>query len=319
MIHFDASEREAVMASEPESVEEMYRSAVRTAAAGLAINLTLGVVKLVGGVVGHSFALISDAVNSIGDSLGSVIVLFALRVAQKPPDSDHPYGHTRAEAVAGLSVAWIIIFSALSVGWEAIQGLGDKQSIPALWTLWIAAGNMVLKEGLYHFNKTIGERVGSQSLVANAWDHRADALCSFAAVIGLAAVQWGGKRFALADEIAALVVVVLILVSASRLLRGSATELMDEQADDETVDAIRQAALEVDGVRAVEKLRVRKSGMECFADIHVEVDPHLTVERGHKIGHDVKERLINEITSLRDVLVHLEPETNRPESPPHDQ
>lgn len=306
-------------AGAPESVEAMYRSATRTAAAGLAINLTLGVVKLLGGIFGRSFALVSDAVNSIGDSLGTAIVLFALRVAQKPPDPDHPYGHTRAEAVAGISVAWIIIFSALSVGWEAIQGLRDKQSVPAFWTLWIAAANVVIKEVLYHVNKAIGERIGSQSLVANAWDHRADALSSLAAVIGLAAVQWGGKRFVLADEIAALVVVALILISSVRLLRNSAVELMDQQADEETVDAIRRTALAVQGVRAVEKLRVRRSGMECFADIHIEVDPQLTVERGHKIGHDVKERLVKEVTSLRDVLVHLEPETNRGESPPHDQ
>jgi len=138
-------------------------------------------------------------------------------------------------------------------------------------------------------------------------------------VLGIAAVRWGGPRYIWADEVAALVVVVAILWSASRLLRSNAAELMDQQADDETVDAIRQAALGVPGVRAVEKLRVRRSGMECFADIHVEVDPQLSVERGHKIGHDVKERLIKEITSLRDVLVHLEPESNRPESPPHDQ
>jgi cation diffusion facilitator family transporter len=307
------------MADEPESVEAMYRSAVRTAAAGLAINLVLGVVKLVGGIVGSSFALISDAVNSIGDSLGSGIVLFALRVAQKPPDSDHPYGHTRAESVAGLSVAWLIAFSAMTVGWEAVTHMFDRHSAPAAWTLWIAAANVVIKEVLYRVNKSIGERIGSQSLVANAWDHRSDALCSLAVVLGIAAVRWGGPGLVWADEAAALVVVAAILWSAFHLLRSSAAELMDQQADDATVDAIRQAALKVPGVKAVEKLRVRRSGMECFADIHVEVDPNLTVERGHKIGHDVKEQLINEITSLRDVLVHLEPETNRPESPPHDQ
>lgn len=319
MIHFEASKQEAVMASEPESVDEMYRSAVRTAAAGLAINLTLGVVKLVGGIVGRSFALISDAVNSIGDSLGSVIVLFALRVAQKPPDVEHPYGHTRAEAIAGLSVAWLIAFSAILVGWEAITHMFERHSAPATWTLWIAAANVVLKEVLYRVNMSIGERIGSQSLVANAWDHRSDALCSLAVVIGIAAVRWGGERFVWADEVAALVVVAAILWSAYQLLRNNAAELMDRQADEETVDAIRQVARKVPGVRSVEKLRVRRSGMECFADIHVEVDPNLTVERGHKIGHDVKERLIQEITALRDVLVHLEPESNRPESPPHDQ
>jgi cation diffusion facilitator family transporter len=307
------------MNNEADSVQAMYRSATRTAAAGLAINLALGAVKLVGGIVGQSFALISDAVNSLGDSLGSVIVLFAMRVAQKPPDPDHPYGHTRAEAVAGLSVAWVIAFSAVAVGWEAVTHMFDRHSPPAAWTLWIAAVNVVIKEVLYRVNKSIGERIGSQSLVANAWDHRSDALCSLAVVIGIAAVRWGGERFIWADEVAALVVVAAILWSASRLLRTSAAELMDQQADDEMVDAIRQAALRVPGVRAVEKLRVRRSGMENFADIHLEVDPQTTVEHGHRIGHDVKSRLVKEFAALRDVLVHLEPETNRPESPPHDQ
>jgi cation diffusion facilitator family transporter len=290
-----------------DTVQAMYRTASRTAAAGLAINLALGAVKLVGGIVGQSFALLSDAVNSIGDALGSAIVLFALRVAQKPPDLDHPYGHTRAEAVAGLSLAWLIAFSAVIVGWEAITHLADQHSLPAAWTLWIAAANVVIKEALYRVNKSIGDRLGSQSLVANAWDHRSDALCSLAVVIGVAAVRWGGPRFMWADEIAALVVVAAILWSAYRLLRNNAAELMDQQTDDATVDAIRRAALSVPGVRGVEKLLVRRSGMECFADIHIEVDPQVTVEQGHAIGHVVKAKLVREFTALRDVLVHLEP------------
>ena len=182
------------MTKETDSVEEMYRSAIRAAAAGLAINLVLGAVKLVGGIVGQSFALVSDAVNSIGDSLGSVVVLVALHVAQKPPDPGHPYGHTRAEAVAGLCVAWIIAFSAVLVAWEALTHLFDHQSSPAAWTLWIATANVVIKEGLYRVNKSIGERIGSQSIVANAWDHRSDALCSLAVLVGIAAVRWGGMR-----------------------------------------------------------------------------------------------------------------------------
>jgi cation diffusion facilitator family transporter len=205
------------------------------------------------------------------------------------------------------------------VGWEAVAHMFDRHTSPAAWTLWIAAVNVVLKEVLYRVNKSIGERIGSQSLVANAWDHRSDALCSLAVVIGIAAVRWGGPRFVWADEVAALVVVGAILWSAWRLLLTNAAELLDQQADDATVDAIRRAALNVPGVRAVEKLRVRRSGMEYFADIHVEVDPQTTVEHGHAIGHDVKSRLVDEFTALRDVLVHLEPESHRPESPPHDQ
>jgi cation diffusion facilitator family transporter len=307
------------MESETDSVQAMYRSASRTAAAGLFVNLILGVVKLLGGLFGQSFALISDAVNSIGDSLASAITLYALRIAQKPPDLDHPYGHTRAEAVAGLSIAWLIGFSAILVGWEALTHLFDRRTEPAGWTIWIAAANVVLKEVLYQVNLRIGKRIGSQSLIANAWDHRADAFSSLAVMIGIAAVQLGGPRFVWADEAAALVVVAAILWSAWRLLRTSTGELLDQQADDQVVARIRELAREVSGVQHIEKLRVRRSGMELFADLHVEVDPHLSVESGHRIGHDVKARLVQEITALRDVLVHLEPESNQPESPPHDQ
>jgi len=301
-----------------DTVEAMYRLASRTAAAGLAINLALGTAKLVGGIVGQSFALLSDAVNSIGDSLGSAIVLYALRVAQRPPDLDHPYGHTRAEAVAGLSLAWLIAFSAVLVGWEAITHLFDRHSVPAAWTLWIAAANVVIKEALYRVNKSIGDRLGSQSLLANAWDHRSDALCSLAVVLGIAAVRWGGPRYDWADGVAALVVVVAILWSAGRLLRGNAAELMDQQTDVATVDAIRRVALSVEGVRGVEKLLVRRSGMECFADIHIEVDPQVTVEQGHAIGHVVKAKLVREFTALRDVLVHLEPHLHPHDCPDQD-
>lgn len=299
------------------AMRAMYRSARRTASAGLAVNLALGLVKLVGGVAGRSFALISDAVNSIGDSLGSAIVLFGLHVAEQPADPEHPYGHSRAEAVASLSVGWLIAFSAVMIGWGAIANLAEDQENVAWWTLVIALVNVVVKEVLYRINLYIGKRIGSQALVVNAWDHRSDGLSSLAALLGIAVAHWGGPAYAWADEAAALVVVVAILWSAFKLLRASAIDLMDRQADPEVVDAIRQAALEVPGVRKVEKLRVRQSGMERFADIHVEVDPQTTVEDGHEIGHEVKRRLVAEFAALRDVLVHLEPETQRAESPPH--
>jgi len=215
--------------------------------------------------------------------------------------------------VAGLSVAWLIAFSALWVAWEAVTRISDRHLTPAAWTLWIAAVNVVLKEALYWSNLRIGQRIGSQSLVTNAWDHRSDALCSLAVVFGIALVRWGGPRLIWADEMAALVVVAVILWNALRLLRTNASELMDSQAADPLVDSIRAAAGAVEGVRGVETLWVRRSGMEYFADIHIEVDPQMTVERGHQIGHDVKRRLLNEFTALRDVLVHLEPHAHKNE------
>jgi cation diffusion facilitator family transporter len=145
------------------------------------------------------------------------------------------------------------------------------------------------------------------AVIANAWDHRSDALCSFAVLIGLGIVRWAGPDYIWADEVSALIVVGLILWSGSKLFRWSASELMDLQAGDQLVRKIRTAAEGVSGVRNVETLWVRKSGLEYFADIHIEVDAQLTVDKGHRIGHRVKDRLLERFPMLRDVLVHLEP------------
>ncbi|MFY9254335.1 MAG: cation diffusion facilitator family transporter [Fuerstiella sp.] len=292
-------------------VSELYAEVTGAAVLGLAVNLLLGVVKLIGGVIGNSFALIADAVNSIGDVVTTVVVLFALRVAQLPADAEHPYGHTRAEGIAASNVALLVIISALLVGWEAIRRFAIPHETPAVWTLWIAGANIFIKEGLYQYNVRVGKRTGSSAIIANAWDHRSDAFCALAVLIGLAAIRWGGSRFLWADEFASLVVVVAILWTGIQLFRASASELMDVQADSEFVGQIRDVALAVSGVEIVETLWVRKSGLEFFADIHIEVDEHLSVAEGHRIGHEVKDKLLADFPNLRDVLVHLEPFPHR--------
>lgn len=285
----------------------LYRDATRAALLGLVVNLVLGVVKLVGGLVSGSFALISDAVNSLGDVFTSLVVLFAFRFAQRPPDLEHPYGHTRAEAIAASNVALLIIVSALVVAWEAVQRMGDQHGIPPMWTLWIAGGNAVIKEGLYRYKAHVGQRIGSSALIAHAWDHRSDALCSLAVLVGLSVIRVGGPAFIYADEVAALVVVIAIIWSGLRVFRHSASELMDLQAHPDLVECVRREAESVPNVCGVEKLWLRKSGLEYFADIHIEVDQHRTVADGHQIGHAVKDRLLEKFSALRDVLVHLEP------------
>lgn len=288
-------------------MQPVYRKASRAAVLGVAVNLALGIIKLVGGLAGHSFALISDAVNSLGDVVTSLAVIIALRVAQRPADDEHPYGHTRAEAIAGSNLALLVIVSALLVGWEAVQRISIPHEVPPVWTLWIAAANVLIKEGLYRYKLTVARGTGSSALMANAWDHRSDAFCSLAVLIGLGLVRWGGPSWIGADECAALVVVGAIVWSGAKLFRNSSSELMDSQEDEQLVAAIRQTAAAVPQVRAVEKLWVRKSGLECFADIHIQVDAHVTVEEGHRIGHAVKDRLLTQFDRLRDVLVHLEP------------
>ncbi|WP_234824273.1 cation diffusion facilitator family transporter [Bremerella cremea] len=293
--------------NDSKNVAHVYREVTNAAILGLVVNFLLGVVKLIGGIVGNSFALIADSVNSIGDVITTVIVLFALRVAQMPPDEEHPYGHTRAEAIAASNVALLVIVSALFVAWEAVQRIGVGHAIPATWTLWIAGSNVLIKEALYQYKVRIGRRTNSAAIIANAWDHRSDALCSLAVLIGLGAIRFGGPSLMWADEAASLVVAAAIVWSATQLFRASASELMDVQANPDLVQQIHQQSLTVPGVKDVETLWVRKSGLEYFADIHIEVDPQMSVAEGHQIGHHVKDHLLEQFATLRDVLVHLEP------------
>lgn len=286
---------------------EIYRQAAIATAVGLAANLSLGVVKAAAGIVASSFALISDAINSLGDALTSLVVLIALRLSQREPDAEHPYGHTKAEAIAATAVALLIVVSALLVGWEAIHRVSRIHPIPPVWTLWLAGANVAIKEGLYRYKVGAAKRTGSSALIAVAWDHRSDALCSLAVLVGLGVVRVGGSALMFADEVAALVVVAIILVGATGLLRRCISELMDAQAERSLVDAVRNAAEGVEHVLAIEKLLVRKSGLEFLVDVHVQVDRELPVWWAHAIGHRVKDTLLHQFAQLRDVLVHIEP------------
>lgn len=290
------------------NIKPIYRDAINAALLGLIVNLALGLGKLVGGIAGDSFALIADAVNSIGDVVATVVVLFALRVAQRPPDDEHPYGHSRAEGIAASNVAMLIVISAIMIAWEAIHRFKETHSVPPIWTLWIAGLNVLIKEALYHYKVRVGRRTGSISLIVNAWDHRSDAFCSLAVLVGLAIVRIGGEKLIWADEAASLVVAVAIAASGIKLFLSSASQLMDAQAPPQFVADVTRIAASTDNVTLVEKIWVRKSGLEYFVDIHVEVPPQLSVSQGHDIAHVVKEKLFDEYPSIRDVMVHVEPD-----------
>ncbi len=289
------------------SIDGMYRHATRAAWLGLAVNLGLAVVKLIAGIVGDSIAMIADAVNSTGDVLTSGVILYALRVAQGPADDEHSYGHSRAEVVAALSVAILIAVSALGVGLEAVGNLWTAHNVPPVYVLWIAAANVVIKESIYRYKRRVARQTGSQAIATGAWDHRSDAMCSAAVLVGLAVVRYGGEAYAWADEVAATVVVGFILVASIKLYRESASLLMDERCDPAIAAGIQRIAEQTPGVRAVEQIRSRRSGLEVFVDIHIEVGGSLTVDQGHRIGHDVQRRILAEIAPVTQVLVHVEP------------
>jgi cation diffusion facilitator family transporter len=286
-------------------LQELYRQCRRAALWGVGLGLALGALKLVGGVFGHSEALIADAVHSFGDALTASAVWISLLWAQRPADREHPYGHTRVEAVAGSNVALLLILSGLGMGWEAITTFGEASQKPELYTLAIAAVSILLKEALFRYESNVARRTGSSAVRAAAWDHRLDAIGSLAVLIGLAISIWGGWREA--DHVAALAVALVVLWAGGALLWDSVQELMDRQAEPVILDEVRREALAVPGVRGVEKLLARKTGLEYLVDIHIEVDADASVREGHAVGHAVKDRLTANIVTVKDVLVHIEP------------
>jgi cation diffusion facilitator family transporter len=289
------------------SIDDLYRRARRTALWNIVTSLGLGLVKLAGGLLGNSVALVSDAVHSLGDAVTASAVWGALLWAQRPADREHPYGHMRVEAVVGSNVALLLMLSGLGVGWEALRTLDEPSPPPASFTLVIAAVSLILKEGLYRYNRRVAKETGSGAVRAAAWDQRLDAFGSLAVFAGLGLAKLGGPAWHAADHVAALVVAAVILWAGWGLFWGSLHELMDRQADGDLLTDVRQEALAVPGVRGVEKLLARKAGLEYLVDIHIEVDPDLSVRGGHAIAHDVKNRLLQRNVRVRDVLVHIEP------------
>ncbi len=294
-------------------IAELYRLGRRAALWGFGASLLLGASKLAAGSLGHSVALLADAVHSLGDALLSAVVWGALHWSQRPPDREHPYGHTRAEAVAGSSIALLLVMSAFAAGWQSLHALLEPDRVPPhTWTLGVAAASFAVNEALFRYNRRVAKRTGSLALEATAWDQRLDALTGLAIFASLLLARYGGPAWQLADPVAGLGVAAVICVAGGRLFWASLHELMDAQAGPEVIEAVRGEALAVPGVRGVEKLLVRKTGLEHLVDIHVEVDPELSVREGHAIGHAVKDRLLAAIVTVKDVLVHIEPSPSGP-------
>jgi cation diffusion facilitator family transporter len=285
----------------------LYRDGRRAAAWGIAVTLGLGLVKALGGVFGHSLALLSDALHSLVDAAIAGALFGALFVAERPADREHPYGHGRAEALAGAAVALLLLLLAAGIAWEAVATLRSAGPPPHTFALAIAAGCALFQEAMYRYSSRVARRTGSGALMATAWDYRLDALGALAVVAGVSLAKFGGSSWHWADHAAALVVAATVLWVGGGLLRDNVDSLMDRQAGPELLKVVRREASTVARVRAIEKLRIRKVGLEYLVDIHVEVDPDETVKEGHAIAHAVKDRLVRQVPAIRDVMVHVEP------------
>lgn len=271
------------------------------------VNAFLAAGKLAAGIAGHSFALIADAIESLSDLFSSIIVWRGVVVASEPADADHPYGHGKAEPIASALVAGMLLLAAGGIVLHSFREMTFSREAPAPFTLAVLLATIVIKEWLFRVVSREGQAIDSSVVQTDAWHHRSDAITSLSAAVGITVALVGGPGFEKADSIAAIVAAGIIGLNGFRLLRGAVMELMDTVPSKDFSADIQRIARETPGVDGIEKCRVRKMGYQYFVDLHVEVDPQMTVQRGHEIAHQVKDRVMANLPEVRDVLIHIEP------------
>ncbi len=290
------------------AVTRRAHNSARLVLRGIALNAVLAAVKFAGGVFGHTYALIADAAESMLDILSSTLVWTGFRVAARPPDADHPYGHGKAEPLAGLAVALFIFLMAGWVASHAVHEIITPHQGPAWWTLVVLAAVIITKIWFSRRMGVAGEEAGSTALGIEALHHWSDAMTSAAAFIGISIALWGGKGWETADDWAALFACVIIAFNGFGMFTKALGDVMDTAAPQNFENEVRALALAVPGVCALDKVRMRKSGLSHLVDIQVRVDGSLTVREGHAIAHAVKDALIDsEPHRISDVTVHIEP------------
>lgn len=278
---------------------------------GLGSGLLLAGTKLAAGIFGHSSALVADAVESLADSVGSIIVLQGLRMASKPADERHPYGYGKAEALAALIVGILLLLAACGIVYGAFQEILTPHSAPEAWTLWVLIAVIAVKETLFRLIHKGAEEADSDAARADAWHHRSDAITSGAALIGVATAIYGPSRFGidqlvLADEAAAMIASGLIVFTAVGIMKDPLNELLDRRQHRIESD-VRRIASEVEGGVTIEKLIARKSGRVYHVDMHLHVAPTMSVQDAHALGGRVKAHVRANLPAVGGVLIHIEP------------
>ena len=282
-------------------------TAMRATLLGIGVSVILIFVKGLAGYFGNSYALIADATESGADILSSGLLYIGLRIALKEPDKEHPYGHGKAEPLAAIAVALFLVGAAVWIAWNAIGYIRTPHELPKAFTLWVLLFVIGIKEFLFRYVLSIGKKINSQAVKADAQHHRSDAITSVAAFIGITIALIGGDGYEGADDWAALLASGIIFYNAIVILRPALNEIMDAAPSDEIVQKVRNIAASVPQVRAIEKCYIRKMGFDYLVDIHIEVDGQLSVTEGHTISHLVKDAILNSSLRVLNVLVHVEP------------
>lgn len=282
------------------------RLARRVALLSIAVSACLAVIKITVGVAASSVALVSDGFESAADFFTSGMVLAGLWIASKPADREHPYGHGRFETLVGLAVGVVLVITGTAISLSA-WATRHVEERPAFYAVWPLAGSILVKSGLFFAKFRMGQRSGSSGLKADAWNDAVDVLSGSLALIAVVlSVRWHAS-FAAADHYGGFAIGLIVIFLGFRVVRETAMHLVDTMPDEAQMAEIRGVALKVPGARGIEKCFARKTGLRYHVDLHLEVDPGLTVRVSHEIARRVKNQIKSDVTWVEDVLVHVEP------------
>jgi cation diffusion facilitator family transporter len=282
------------------------RKARQIAILGMVVSGLLAAIKLLAGWRAHSASVMADGFESAADVFASGLVLIGLIIASRPADRDHPYGHGRVETLTGLLLGFFLLVAGVLISWHGLRGTGDAVT-PASWALIPLVISIFAKGGLVAVKYRHGKTIGSSSLLADAANDAIDILSGAVALAALSLTLWKPLEFRYADHYGAFAVGVIVVGTAIRIIYDTSLYLMDTMPDDASMATIRATALSVPDVKGVEKCYARKTGLKYHVDLHLEVDPDLTVRDGHEIAQNVREKVTEQLPWVADVLVHVEP------------
>ncbi|MBV8072269.1 MAG: cation transporter [Acidobacteriaceae bacterium] len=283
----------------------------RIALLSITIGVGLAIAKVLVGIRAGSVSLVSDGLEAAGDALSSAIVYAGLWLASKPPDFEHPYGHGRYETLAGLAVGGMLLLTGAGILWHGLTSLSEP-SVVARYALYPLFAAIVLKVFLAVSKLRVGKRLQSTSLQADAWHDITDLLSTTVALIAVALTIANPHRFANADRAGGIVIGGIILFLAIRVVRRTVGQLLDTMPEPDRMHEIREVALSVPGALGIEKCFARRTGLKYHVDLHLEVDPDLTVRTSHEIAARVRTAIRDTLSWVADVLVHVEPSPSAP-------
>lgn len=292
-----------------QTLTDKERLAYQVSVVSIIINILLVSIKLFSGIVAHSHAMISDAIHSLSDVIGTIFVIIGVRLSNKQADTSHPYGHEKLECLASITLAVILAVTGLKIGYNALLLMinyfrGEPLGSPTALALYAAILSIVVKEWLYWYTLKAAEKINSPALKAEAWHHRSDSLSSIGALAGIGFAMLGLPIF---DPLVSLIICGLILKVAYDILSDAIDKLVDHSLSEAENDAIRQMILAIPGVTGVDTLRSRLFGAKFYIDVEISVCRDLTLEEAHQISEMVHQTIEERYPNAKHCMVHVNP------------